>query len=102
MVFRKPRFGRPRRAPRPKTLARLAPIRSWIRALPLRSNQSSTAARLSTITTITIALMAPISSSTHTMLELVDQFQDGACVQVFVVAIVIQLQHRRGAAPRHA
>src|SRR5512146_1809865 len=97
-VLTRPRLGRPIRLPSPVIEARLAPIRSWMSALPLRSNHNRTPARLSTITTTTIALMASISRSISTGGKLVDKPVDGFLGQVFVVALVVELEHRRGGA----
>src|SRR5579863_8344183 len=97
-VFCRPRFGNPNRSPTPKIAARLAPTRSWISALPLRSNHSRIADRFSTTSKITIALIAPIRRSIATVGQFVDQLDGGFGGEVFVEAVVVELQHRRGAA----
>ncbi len=97
-----PGVGSPRRRPTPKIAARFAPIRSWISALPLRSNHSSRPDRLSTIRTTTIALIALIKRSIATFSELVDQLRDRVLGQIFVISVMVKLEHRRGRARRHA
>src|SRR5271169_3315496 len=97
-VLTRPRFGRPIRLPSPVNEARLAPIRSWMSALPLRSNHSRTPDRLRTITTTMIALMASIRRSISTAGKLVDKPSGGILGQVFIVALVVELEHRRGGA----
>src|SRR6266436_2147827 len=62
-VFTMPRLND--RMP-PKMLARLAPMRSWMSALPLRSTHKSRTVRLSTRSSITSDLTAAIAASAHT------------------------------------
>jgi hypothetical protein len=65
-------------------------------ALPLRSIQSRIAEILRATTTTTIALMASIRRSIITAGKLVYKSVGGFLDQLFVLALVLELEHRRG------
>src|SRR5262245_18809320 len=94
----------------PKIAARLAPIRFWMSADPLRSTHSMKTVRCSTISNTTNALIAaiPISSPIRCLAldrrsrrsvarQALDQLQRAPRGQVLVV-VVVHLHHRRRAA----
>src|ERR1700687_1893925 len=95
-VLTTPKLGRPIRLPSPVMSARLAPMRSWMSALPLRSIQSRIAEILRATTTTTIALMASIRRSIITAGKLVYKSVGGYLDQLFVLTLVLELDLRRG------
>src|SRR2546423_6135391 len=94
----------------PKIYARLAPMRFWISAEPLRSTHSRRTVSWRTISTTTSALIAamPISNpipSTRSVVsvarEALDQLTRALGSEVLVV-IVVHLHHRRRVTRRQA